>query len=178
VLNRITSCNNHERFVLLELWKFGETNNGALPYDPGASGFEFIARFSASSDAHVNCNHGSDDRIGGWQAVNLSPQLWSEVVKRWNLRERPIPVVWCGKPTGVGQRVVTSAVSYRHETGFYLGHFNMNEDELEIDLVKLNGILISLGKAPVDLNVPDGIDWAKWDVQRSAIQNQSRKGSK
>jgi hypothetical protein len=153
--SRILSCNNHERFLLVELQNYGDINNGTMPYDQGVSGFEFIARFSASSDAHVNCNHGSQARIGGWQAVNLTPQLWSEVAKRWDFPKKPIPFAWCGKATGVGQRVVTAVINYRLDAGFVLHPFNMNEAELKADLLKLNEILISVGEAPIEMNVPD-----------------------
>jgi hypothetical protein len=174
---RIASCWNHARFLEVELQDFLATNKGALPYDQGVTGFEFIARFSASSGANVNCNHGSQARIGGWQAVNLTPQLWSEVAKRWDLPKKPIPFAWCGKPTNVGQRVVILIIKTNHQdagviinnnlrdAGFFLVTFNMNEAELKADLLKLNEILMSVGEAPIEMDVPDRIDWAKWDMQ-------------
>jgi hypothetical protein len=166
----VVSCNNHERFLWMALREYQVANDGALPYEEGMPGYGMLCLFSATNTkAKVNCNHGApNSRIGGWQAVNLSPEEWFGVTERWDTyREgKPIPFAWCGKPTHTGTRVVTGIASRTWQDGAQLHHFNMAEEEVRASVDALNRILDDIGERPVALNLPDGIDWSRWEVDR------------
>ncbi len=152
------SCDNHENFLRVALSRYQLANDGALPYEQGMPGYSMFCRFSAkNTEGHVNCNHGApNSRIGGWQAVNLPPAKWDEVRERWQKyrEDKPIPFAWCGKPTHAGTRVVIC-------TG--LLHFNKAEEDIQKSIDLLNRILDEMGEPPVQLNVPDDVNWSRWE---------------
>ena len=166
----MVSCNNHQRFLQWDLNDY-IAENGHFPYDANKQGYIFLAEFSSNSEATVNCNHGApNSSFGGWQMVNLSPEAWSKVFDKWGaLYQNPIPFAWCGRPTGVSTRLVT-IINYqpkKEEHSLSLFHKNMEEEELEERLKRLNKILKEIGEAPVSLNIPEGIDWQKYKIEKN-----------
>lgn len=177
----VVSCNNHQRFLWMALIQFGADTHGALPYEPGVPGYTMLKNFSSRPRGGVNCHHGAPGSlIGGWQAVNLPSNIWLSIVGKWpaSLGGKPIPFAWCGKPTGTGQRVVTTIIAHSPDYGFSLHHGNIQEIELKNSLSELNRLLEPLGVPPVALDVPDGVAWTETNCQNKMEPQQTPAGDR
>lgn len=157
---QILSCHNHERFIELYIKDFLEKNKH-IPYDTDKVGYAFFAEWTSHYSTHTNCIHGAPkSSFGGWQFVNLSPNIWDEIFNLWEPSYGdPIPLLWCGQSTKLQRRVLVGIQFRPEQTPAAITHYNMEEKELQERLQRLNGILDRLGKKKVDLNVPKNIDW-------------------
>lgn len=149
-------------------------HNEELPYEVGVPGHVMLANFADGKTGVLNCHHGAPrSLIGGWQAVNLPPEQWAELQAKWHVQMDPVllPFFWCGKPTGLDKRVLMSVIPVlRSNTApeWSLDHRVVTEDELRRLISKLNGILVEMKRSPVELNVPDGVDWKTFQSKRTA----------
>jgi hypothetical protein len=109
-----------------------------------------------------NCHHGAPhDGIGGWQVVNLTPEKWTELWQIWRNRHPSTspPFMWCGKPTGLGSRILFRAY-LEGENRFGIGYLgSLPEDDVQQTVAWLNECLAEMGESPVAADVPSGIDW-------------------
>ena len=169
----IISCNNHERFLRYPIRKYIEKNN-IFPYDKKLPGYAFFAEFTSQDQGVLNCHHGAPNAIlGGWQYVNLPPDVWDKVIEKWGsfYDNGMIPFYWCGRPTGLKSRVaagVWGKASFSHQ--------DMKEEELKERLERLNRILTDIGEKPVSLNVPKGIDWNQYKKKELENKKNSTNG--
>ena len=168
------SCHNHRRFIEVGvLLTYSEQNNGALPHEAGVPGYAMFAKACASVlPAWLNCNHGARNfHVGGWQAVNLSPETWSDLLQQWAPKDSSdtIPFAWCGKPTGTGERVVICVFASSHDAKPSWSWYtrDISEEHLEELLLRLNKCLQAMGEPPTPINVPDHIDWSVYDAGES-----------
>jgi len=176
----IVSCNNHQRFLERYLDDY-IAKNGQFPYDTTKKGYVFLAEFSSISEAYVNCNHGAPhSQFGGWQMVNLNPDIWKKIFDQWEPSQGdPIPFAWCGRTTGISTRLVT-IITYRpekEEHSLSLSHKNMEGEELQERLQRLNDILKGIGEKPIPLNIPEGIDWSKYKQEIENKEDSSNSDS-
>jgi hypothetical protein len=113
--------------------------------------------------AGLNCHHGAPNRrFGGWQGVNLPPDKWDEVARRWPAENHPsgIPVYWCGGPDPSQRRAFTTiSPAYIREPLY--NNDVLSESECVRYVATLNKILTAMGERPVPLNVPENVDWDK-----------------
>jgi hypothetical protein len=159
--NAVLHCSNQCAFLYMDLMA-GEPS--ALPYLDGAPGYEMLARLSVACVPHrgtTNCPHGAPGAgWGGWQAVNLSPEQWKELARRWQAEggKEEIPFCWCGRPTG-DRRIGLSTPD-----GVRLSPNSIwDEDKLVRLLDRLNAHVKAMGIPPVSLNVPDDVNWSKFE---------------
>jgi hypothetical protein len=159
--NAIIHCSNQCSW----LWKDLPTGQpSALPYLEGAPGYEMLARVAVArvkGSGTTNCPHGAPGAgWGGWQAVNLSPEQWKELVARWRTEgsKEEIPFCWCGKPTG-DRRIGLSTP----DGADLIPNGIWEENELSRLLQRLNAHLKAMGIPPVSPNVPDDVDWSKFE---------------
>ena len=165
------SCLNHFDHLNMA-WVIGaleRTNNYELPYQAGAPGYVVFAKWSATQDGALSCNHGAPKaRFGGWQVANLPPHKWKDLLGRWPLElvER-IPFMWCGRPNRLGKRVIgyiwRTNVGTPSE-GWYLHHEVIDEAKLSDTVSRLNRYLAEMNEPPVEVNVPNGVAWDSWNA--------------
>jgi hypothetical protein len=158
--NLIISCRNHgNQIYSCLLVDAQETPRWHLPYLPGQEGAMVFAAYGRRTEAHANCNHGAPNRrIGGWQAVNLPPDKWDEVFRRWpeGSAEDGVPLYWCGRPSSKNERFMVTVLN---RTNFWIT--SVTEEKLAARIRRLNQVLADMGERPVPLNVPDNVDWDK-----------------
>lgn len=162
---RFTSCLNHRNRLHIcadiAAGQLGEPH--PPPYLPGVDGAMLWAAIGRTG-GNLNCHHGAPKRtFGGWQGVNLPPEKWDEVARRWVEKKYPIgvPVYWCGGSDPSKRRAFTTL----HPWGLRERPNYSNEVHSEADCARyvaaLNEILTAMGERPVPLNVPDNVDWDK-----------------
>ena len=100
---------DHPPFGLEELFSCGKNTkhlssgmdrlvnkHGWLPHEPGLPGEELFLRLDISIDGQ-NCHVGApNQRTGGWQMINASPETWGKIIKA--MEGDKIPILWCGRP--------------------------------------------------------------------------------
>jgi hypothetical protein len=165
----LTSCASHATLLACQdLSLYAEGHSGQLPFEKGLPGYEMLARFCQSmhpGEGGCNCHHGAPHcGFGGWQAVNLPPEKWALLLDKYKLPPsiawwgRGIPFYWCGKPSGLGMRLVGMA----HRSGdneWWVINDRISEEDLKECVDRLNLCLAEIGEPPISLNVPDGVDW-------------------
>ncbi len=168
--NLIISCRNHGNQIYGSLLVEANENPGwRLPFLPSADGAMVFAAYGRRVGGHANCNHGApNQRIGGWQAVGLTPEKWDEVFLRWpeGSADDGVPLYWCGRPSSKNERFM---VTVRSRTNFWISH--ATEEKLAERVGRLNQLLVAMSERPVSLNVPDKVDWDKaplWPTNSSA----------
>lgn len=156
----LTSCTNHGHQLLVWFMvRADEDPEWRFPSLPCTEGHLMLMSYSRTLDGALNCNHGATHlRQGGWQAVNLAPQKWKELLDRWPTKDVAdgVPLYWCGRPNFRGQRMMVTT-----QGRFDLWMARVSEDKLVREVERLNQILIAMGERPVPLNVPEKVDWDK-----------------
>lgn len=147
----------------------------ALPplHEPGVLGCQLLARECRKLGlAETNCVHGAPGNgVGGWQYANLSQASWNRILSRWPrddspwlaLRPHGPPILWCGRGAATGRRMtmVLCRGPVEKAAGWYLAPALLSETELQQRVAQLNALLKGLGQAPVSLDVPADVDWAR-----------------
>ena len=174
---RVISCTNHGHHLEMAMLVLAhEDETWRLPHIAGADGCQMLVGFTLAefgpTGGRLNCHHGaSGHREGGWQSLNLAPAKWEEVLSRWE-KQNPfangtgeaVPLFWCGRPTGTGDRVI-AGVRRGPEGRLWLSIGRLPEDKIASQLAWLNQQLIELRESPVPLNIPSDVDWPaviKW----------------
>ena len=160
----LTSCQNHSAQLEIELNLSGLGTRTNLPHEMSVPGHAVFARYSGKVSGKLNCNHGAPaSRIGGWQAMSLSPAMWNELRRKWNTRsgEQGLPFYWCGRPNPQQKRVVCELSL--EQDGWKVNHRLLIESEVIERVRRLNDCLHELGMAEVSINVPDGVRWSAFD---------------
>lgn len=170
IRSRVVSCTNHGNHIRMAMRV--NSNDGAeweIPYLPGVEGHKLLAAFGVAAYGTVsgglNCHHGASGfKRGGWQCVNLPKSQWLELLDRWD-KSKPtnptgadgVPIYWCGRSTGTGDRL---CVAVRSEHGRpWLNMGRIKEETLVERVTWLNKQLAELGERPVSLDIPPGVDW-------------------
>lgn len=166
----LVSCLSHRKFLEfdlhLEFAGAGGKEKAQPPYEPNVPGYEMFAKYAGQKPrGGYNCNHGAPGSlIGGWQAVNLSPEHWRAVHRLWSARGYSgLPFFWCGKPNP-GQTRVFTTLWLDDEGVWFLDHHVLEEAELRERIGWLNECLGELGLPPVAMDVPDEIKWDSFDT--------------
>jgi hypothetical protein len=181
----LLSCQNHRAHLSFDLnIELRAQPKADPPYEPGVPEYEMLAIYAAQRQGALNCNHGAPgSRIGGWQAVNLPPEQWRELHRKWSVRGDAggLPFYWCGKPNPLRRRVFCTL--WLSEDGWLVEHEVLAETTVHARIAKLNAYLSELGVAPVSVDVPDGIQWGVFGEKllalnrgRSRYRNRNRKG--
>ncbi|MCL4179859.1 MAG: Gfo/Idh/MocA family oxidoreductase [Verrucomicrobia bacterium] len=161
------SCQNHRKHLNLSLHLDMVNQWGRLPpYQANEPGYAMLAMYAGRSSGGLNCNHGApDSRIGGWQAVNLSPEQWHEVHRSWSARGYPgfPPFYWCGKPNPLQSRVFCTLGLDADEGHWFLDHNVLPEPVVRWRIAMLNRCLEELGLPAIDVDVPDGVAWESFE---------------
>ena len=161
------SCQNHRAHLSFDLnIEFRAQQKSDPPHQPNVPGYEMLAMYAGRRQGALNCNHGAlGSRIGGWQAVNLPPEQWRQLHRKWSVRGDPggLPFYWCGKPNPLQRRVFcTLSLS---EDGWLVEHEVLAETTVRERIAKLNEYLTELGVAQVSIDVPDGIQWSTFEAE-------------
>ncbi len=162
------SCQNHRAHLNFDL-NTSEVALGGVrrpPFQSEVAGYEMLATFAGRTSGALNCNHGAPGmRVGGWQAVNLPADKWTELHRLWISRryEGALPFYWCGKPNSLHRRVVCTLI-LNPSGGSFVDHLVLKEAELQEQVKRLNSCLSELGLSPVTLDVPDAVPWASFDM--------------
>ena len=162
------SCQNHRKHLDLDLTlRLHEDERIDPPHQPSVSGYEMIARYAGGRFGALNCNHGAPGfRIGGWQAVNLTPEQWLALNRLWTDRGHQgfLPFSWCGKPNPLGKRVFSGLL--RNPDGrWVIMPGVLSEVELRDTIGELNACLSEMGVQPVAVDVPDGVRWDSFESE-------------
>ncbi len=163
----IISCTNHGNHVRMGMLIPAHDNpDWELPFIRGEAGYRVLYAYTLEQGGTLNCHHGAPRVLkGGWQYVNLAPEIWNKVFARWESLYPTehglgvgIPLHWCGRGTGTLTRYVTTVL---RPDGAHLGFYpsRMREEELRVLLQALNRLLVELGEAPVQLDISANIDW-------------------
>lgn len=159
------SCQNHRALLTLDLIMDLQGNEKATPpHEPNVPGCVMLARYAAQKSGALNCNHGAPgSRIGGWQAVNLTPEQWLELNRMWIGRGHQglLPFYWCGKSNPLQKRVFCGLL--RQADGWFIDHEVLPQAELRDAIGRLNACLSELGVPPVAVDVPDGVQWDSFE---------------
>ncbi len=160
------SCLNHRahlRFALILELQPGE--KGWPPHFADTPGYEMLARYAGGKQGALNCHHGAPgSRIGGWQAVNLSPERWRELHRLWLARDYPgpLPFFWCGKANALHKRAMCTL--WLAEDGWSVDYEVLTETALHDRIDQLNQCLSALDLPPVTADVPDGVAWNRFET--------------
>jgi hypothetical protein len=158
----LVSCQNHRAHLTfdLRLDLHGDEKTNP-PYEADVPGHVMLAGYAAQRSGALNCNHGAAGcRIGGWQAVNLTPEQWLELNRMWIGRSHQglLPFYWCGKSNPLQKRVFCGLLR-QADGGWFIDHEVLSEAELRDAIGRLNACLSELGVPPVAIDVPDGVQW-------------------
>lgn len=161
------SCQNHRGLLNMDL-RTSEVALGGVrspPFQPEVPGYEMLATFAGRTSGALNCHHGAPGmRVGGWQAVNLPADKWTELHRLWTSRYGgDLPFYWCGKPNSLHKRVVCTLMLNPNGDSF-VEHHVLRETESQEQVKRLNNCLSELGLSPVALDVPDAVAWASFDT--------------
>jgi hypothetical protein len=127
-----------------------------------------LARYAARKSGALNCNHGAPGSlIGGWQAVNLTPEQWSELNRMWTSRGHQVlmPIYWCGRPNPTQKRVFCGLLQDA-EGRWFVDHAVLTEVEVRDAIGKLNACLSELGLPPIAVDVPAKVQWESFGHER------------
>ena len=100
--------------------------------------------------------------------MNLPPAQWQELSQLYGRTD--IPFFWCGRRLLLGVALdtrVLCTVARGWNDGkpaWLLHHCNVSEKELTKRVKELNEYLLKLGLDPVELNVPDAVQWDLHDL--------------
>lgn len=180
---RMVSCHNHGNITRLSLLP-DDTQRPTWhpPHLADIPGHLLLTSYSLALGGRLNCHHGaSGRRNGGWQAVNLSPDKWDEVIRRWPDQGTwdGVPFFWCGRPSpkcgrpNPTQRRLLAVVP---KSGRTIWIDKVSESHVVAQVELLNKILADMGERPVPLNVPDNVDWDKaplWPTNPSPSKKDS-----
>jgi hypothetical protein len=162
------SCQNHRAHLTFDLNLDLQGNEKAAPpHEADVPGHVMLARYAAHKSGALNCNHGAPgSRIGGWQAVNLTPEQWLELNRMWVGRGHQglLPFYWCGKPNPLQKRVFCGLLP-QADGRWFIDHEVLHEAELRDTIGRLNACLSELGVPPVPVNVPDGVHWGSFEAK-------------
>ena len=164
-----TSCQNHRAHLSFDLnLDLRGEEKAAPPHEADVPGYEMLARYAAHKSGALNCNHGAPGSlIGGWQAVNLTREQWTELNRIWTGRGHQVllPFYWCGKPSPLQKRVFCGLLR-NAEGHWFVDHEVLPEAGLQDVIGKLNACLSELGAPPVAVDVPDGVHWDSFERER------------
>ncbi len=162
------SCQNHRAQLNFDL-RMDFHEKAAPPHEADVPGYVMLARYAAQKPGGLNCNHGAPGSlIGGWQAVNLTPEQWLGLSRMWIGRghqEQLLPFYWCGKPNPLQKRVFCS-IWRDAEGGWFIDHRVLPEAEVRDAIGKLNACLSDLGLPLVAVDIPDGVEWDAFERER------------
>ena len=159
-VDKIISCSNHERFLRAPISEYIAEHH-EFPYDKNLPGYLFFTKFTSQKSVSLNCNHAAPNSlIGGWQYVNLPPEIWKKVFKKWQPKYgKYIPFYWCGRQSGLKSRV-SSVIFYNNGSPkIQFEPHNLKEDELQRAVYSLNLILKELGEKIISADVPNNVKW-------------------
>lgn len=169
----LVSDQNHMSILNFQIsqWQRGSPQR-TLPYQETVPGYVMLARFSAKHEGHVNCNHSAPGaRIGGWQAVNLSPETWRKVEARWphSRFDHSIPFYWCGEPNGLEKRAVTTVFRFSESssTHWQLEDTVIRESVISKMISELRSILRTLDRAKAEqltMDIPAKVAWESFEI--------------
>jgi hypothetical protein len=173
----LVSCHNHGHRLSLHLMP-GDSFQTSWhpPYFPGKAGHLMLTSISKTLGRHLQCHHGASGKgAGGWQAINLPPEKWDEVVRRWPDQGvwDGVPLFWCGRPNPNQVRLLAVVP----KSGLPVSIGKVSERHLLSQIGQLNQILEGMGERPVPLNIPDNVDWDKappWPVTPSPAAASAR----
>ena len=164
----LVSCQNHRAHLNFDLrMELQGQAKGQPPYESNVPGYEMLAKYAGRKSGGLNCNHGAlGSRIGGWQAVNLPPEMWRDLHRMWSARGHPgqLPFYWCGKPNRRQVRVFCTLWP-DDGGGWFVDSEVLTETELRARIGVLNECLALLGVTPVAIDIPGGVTWAAFDSQ-------------
>jgi hypothetical protein len=134
---------------------------------PDNQGYAMLAIYAGRLQGGLNCNHGAPrpSRIGGWQAVNLSPEQWWDLQRIWVAHDHHgmLPFYWCGKANPLQKRVFCTL--WHSDDGWFIDHEVLPEVAVRERIGKLNHCLSELGLAHVSVDVPDGVQWSSFETE-------------
>jgi hypothetical protein len=136
-----------------------------LPYNKDLPGYVVIAKIHQTGPG-FNCNHGAPYArcSGGWQYLNLSNSVLYKLYTEWKKHsvDKFMPVLWCGKETGLDSRMGICCTIEKNKP-----IWDRVKKVTLSDISLLNQCLKKINEKPIDIDIPENIDWKKYEINEN-----------